>query len=165
MRYRTHRRIAVVTLLLTIGATACGSTTASPEDDECSPGSPNLAQGRAASASGFLPDRPPSLAVDGDPDTAWSAGEPPVQWLEIDLGTSLTVTCIRLLVSQSERGTTSHRINGGAHTNPGAQRGTLTSETENGQWLQLEGEWTFQFLRVTTETGPSSVSWSEVVVR
>lgn len=149
----------------TSDSTEAAPPDADPPETECSPDAPNLASGRTASASMSQPGQEPPLAVDDDPATAWSAGDFPVQWLEIDLGAPTAVRCIRLLVGQEQSGTTTHRINGGAHDNPGAERGTLTLDTADGQWLQLEGEWTFQFLRITTEAGPSWVSWYEVVVR
>lgn len=169
------KRVAITLMALALVATACtsvqgtdtttGATSSTRAPEVCSPELPDLAQGKPVIASMSLPDQPPDNAVDGDPDRAWGSGAPPEQWIEIDLGEPMTVTCVRIQVEQSETGRTIHRINGGAHTNPGRELATLDGETDNLQWLEIEGDWEFQFLRITTLESPSPVSWTEIEVR
>ncbi|CAN5654603.1 hypothetical protein BH24ACT5_BH24ACT5_16190 [soil metagenome] len=122
----------------------------------------NLALGAVVTASASLDDRPPSAAVDGDPDTGWGAGSGPEQWIEIDLGQERSVTCLRLLVDQFPAGPTVHRVTGGNHPDPGAELAVIDSTTEYGQWLELSGSWTVRYLRITTLASPSWVSWLEI---
>lgn len=139
---------------------------AGPEPSaECAPDRPNLASDKVVTASRTLPEHPLMNVVDGDLDTWWSSGEFPAQWIEIDLGESTKVSCIRLLTDQHPAGRTVHRINGGAHVDPGRELVTLDNDTDTLQWLQIEGDWEFQFLRITTLESPSWVSWREIVVR
>ncbi len=52
------------------------------------PGGPvNLALDAHVTASASIAGSEPDKAVDGDPDTIWSAGTGPPSWIEIDLGT------------------------------------------------------------------------------
>ena len=132
---------------------------------ECFPESPNLAVGKEATASMSAEDKPPSLAVDGDITTSWRSAALPEQWIEIDLGAAVQVRCVRIRIEQVGTGVTVHRVNGGAHVDPGRELATLEGVTTNGWWLEIEGDWEFQFLRVTTLEGESSVGWKEIQVR
>ena len=98
-----------------------------------------MAAGAQVSASISLGDRPPEFAVDGDVETGWGAGAGPEQWIELDLGQEYELVCVRLHTNQFPAGRTTHRINGGAHDNPGAELGVIDSETEYGEWLELAG--------------------------
>lgn len=129
---------------------------------KCQPTSENHARGGTVSASASLGDRPPGHAVDGDVDTGWGAGAGPEQWIEIDLGQERRLTCVRLLVDQYPAGRTVHRVNGGAHADPGAELGVIDSTTDYGQWIELPGSWSVRYLRITTLQSPSWVSWLEV---
>ena len=129
---------------------------------ECLASGENVAAGATVSASTSLGDRPPELAVDGDVDSGWGAGADPEQWIELDLGQEYELVCIRLLTDQFPAGRTTHRINGGAHNDPGAELGTIDSETEYGEWLELAGTWNVEFLRITTVESPSWVAWLEI---
>ena len=129
---------------------------------ECLASGENLAARALVSASTSLGDRPPELAVDGDVETGWGAGAGPEQWIELDLGQEYELVCVRLLTDQFPEGRTTHRINGGAHDNPGAELGVIDSETEYGQWLELSGTWNVEFLRITTVESPSWVAWLEI---
>jgi hypothetical protein len=70
----------------------------------------NLALGKPVSVSGALPDELPEMAVDGDPNTQWSSGGFPTQWIEIDLGTPSTIGEIRLTVGQWPEGEVLHQV-------------------------------------------------------
>jgi len=133
-----------------------------PEAASCTGQGSTLAIGAPATASSSLADRPAELAVDGDADTGWGAGADAEQWIEVDLGEPRDLTCIRLLVDQSPDGRTVHRINGGAHSDPGMELGVIDSVTSYGEWLELTGSWTVRYLRVTTVESPSWVAWLEL---
>ena len=132
---------------------------------ECAVGQTNLALNKEATASMSAEEKPPARVVDGDITTSWRSAALPEQWIEIDLGETVNVKCVRLRVEQVGTGATTHRINGGAHDNPGRELVTLEGVTHNGQWLQAQGDWEFQFLRVTTTDSQSSVGWMEIEVR
>ncbi|MGB7859554.1 MAG: amidohydrolase family protein [Acidimicrobiia bacterium] len=136
-----------------------------PDAAECAPDSVSLAAGRAVDTSAAAPDSPAEYAVDGDPDTHWGSADDAEQWIEIDLGASTRVTCVRLLTDQYPAGRTVHRVNGGDHPDPGRELATIEGSTDDVQWLQIEGDWEFRYLRVTTLVSPSWVSWREIVVR
>ena len=129
---------------------------------ECPISGENAAAGATVSASTSLGDRPPELAVDGDVETGWGAGADPEQWIELDLGQEYELVCVRLLTDQFPAGRTIHRINGGAHDNPGAELGVIDSETDYGEWVELGGTWNVEFLRITTLQSPSWVAWLEI---
>lgn len=148
--------------LLVIG---CVSADVVAPETECGLDAPNVALTRAATASEWLDEHRPSLAVDGSDETYWDAGAHAQQWIEIDLGESVAISCVRVRVHQDEGGESTHRINGGAHVNPGRELGTLEGQTEDRQWLQIEGQWEFQFLRITTLESASTVGWYEIEVR
>lgn len=138
---------------------------AQPEPEECGPEADNLAFGDAVTVSASEPDLPGEFAVDGDLDTHWGSGALPAQWIEVDLGEQTVVSCVRLLTDQFPAGFTVHRINGGDHPNPGRELATVEGLTDDQQWIQIEGDWEFRYLRVTTLESPSWVSWREIVVR
>jgi hypothetical protein len=129
---------------------------------ECLASGENVATGAQMSASMSLVDRPPELSVDGDVETGWGAGAGPEQWIELDLGQEYELVCLRLLTDQFPAGRTIHRINGGAHDDPGAELGIIDSETDYGEWLELAGAWNVRFIRVTTVDSPSWVAWLEI---
>ena len=145
--------------------TSAPEPSAQPEPEECMPESGNLARDKAVTSSASGPDLPGEHAVDGDPYTHWGAADFAVQWIEIDLGAPTAVACVRLLTDQYPAGVTVHRVNGGDHANPGQELGTIQGHTDDGQWLQIEGDWVIRYLRITTEESPSWVSWREIVVR
>ena len=128
----------------------------------CQPTGENLAIGAPVSASMSLVDRPPQGAVDDDQETGWGSGAGPEQWIEVDLGQEYEVRCLRVLIDQFPAGRTIHRINGGAHPDPGAELGLIDSVTDSGEWLELPGPWNIRYLRITTVESPSWVAWLEV---
>jgi hypothetical protein len=77
---------------------------------------PNLALGKPATASSSLAGSPPSIAVDGDANTAWNAGAYAPQWIEIDLGSAQRIAGISLLTEQLPDGYTVHDVLGKANT-------------------------------------------------
>ena len=157
------RRLTV--LVVALAATSCAPEDVASPEPSCGEGLANVAEGEA-SASSSLQGFGPDLAFDGDDRTAWSAefdqSEP---WIEIDLGETRKVVCVRLLSGGDEGDAATHRVNGGAHTNPGRELGTIVSPDRATGWFELEGEWEFRFLRVTTLSSTEPPSWYEIEVR
>ena len=144
-------------------ASSCVADEVAAPEPECGGGLANVALDEEASASTSTPASGPDLAFDGDEQTAWIAGSnEPNTWVEVDLGETRPVSCVRLLVGSDGADTGTHRVNGGAHANPGRELGTIDATSE---WIELEGDWEFRFLRVTTLSSTSPPSWSEIEVR
>ena len=110
------------------GRTGGQSASASP------PASGDLAAGRPASASSFTLSDPPAAAVDRNPATYWqSAANAFPQWLQVDLGSALTVSTVEMSLPPS-----------GART---ARTQTISiSGSENGtNYITIAGSRTYTF--------------------
>ena len=131
------------------------------------PTSGNLALGRSVNASRSEGGNPPEWAVDGNESTAWSAGDFPPQWIEIDLGAPADISAIRLLVTQYPEGATKHRVLAWGSGSQPVEVTFFSQVTTSGQWLVytpaqlLEG---IRFIRVETPVSPSWVGWVEIEV-
>jgi hypothetical protein len=129
----------------------------------------NLALGKTVRYSRAISGNEGPYAVDGDSGTLWSSGDDAPQWIELDLGQSLDIGTLRLLISQYPAGNTLHRVLG---KGPGASElfyelTRFDGPTEDGQWLQLTPAepWTgIQYIRVETVASPSWVAWREIEV-
>jgi hypothetical protein len=112
---------------------------------------------------------PPELAIDGDPRTAWNAGEYAPQWIEVDLGSPRSIEGISLLTAQSPKGETTHRVLAkAAPGEPYRVLHTFTGVTTDGQWLSYSPSTPWQgvrFLRVETIESPSWVAWREIRIQ
>lgn len=140
--------------------------------DPCKPSSfdffeNNLALGKPARASRSLPDYAPSKAVDGTFATWWGAGAPPPQWIEIDLGTPVTIRLIRLITSQSPEGETTHQILGGGTSEKLNALHEFRGRTADNQTLEFKPASPItgiRYVRVMTTQSPSWVAWREIEV-
>ncbi|HEX8745693.1 MAG TPA: discoidin domain-containing protein, partial [Pyrinomonadaceae bacterium] len=104
-------------------------------------------------------------AVDGNLSTAWVSGGNAPQWIQLDLGKAYTLSSVRLNVTQSPGGATTHQVYGGPAPDQLALLGTLSGTTQNGQWLTLESAAAnVRYLRVSTVSSPSWVGWTEIEV-
>ena len=129
----------------------------------------NLAFGRPVRASRIASGFDPSLAVDGDSGTLWSAGEFPTQWIEIDLEAPRNILEIRLIPSQYPAGNTVHRVfgKGPATSNQFILLYTFQEYTEDSQLLvytpseSWEG---YDTIRIETILSPSWVAWREIQI-
>jgi hypothetical protein len=127
----------------------------------------NLALGKVVSASGALPDQATEMAVDGDPNTQWSAGAFPPQWIEIDLGAAYDIGEIRLTVGQWPAGDTVHQLWVGASRDSLRQVHEFSGSEFDYDVLSyapatpLRG---IRYVRVATTESPSWVSWREIEV-
>ena len=128
----------------------------------------DLALGRPATASATLSGSPPGAAVDGSPETLWSAGTGPTQWIRIDLGKVPPVGAIvRLTVSQTPAGRTRHVLLGGP--NPASLRVLHVFDGSTADLdvltFQLATSMTnVRYLEVETTASPSWVAWREIEV-
>jgi hypothetical protein len=105
--------------------------------------------------------------VDGLPDTLWSAGAGPTQWVEIDLGQPRTVESIRLLVAQDPAGETTHVVSVRGVPGDWTELATLSGPTSDGHWLEVPLEQPLSGIRyigVETVASPSWVAWREISI-
>jgi hypothetical protein len=87
--------------------------------------------------------------VDGDEATSWVASNFPPQWLELDLGQETSVSRLRLKVTQTPAGATTHEITGGMTQGALTPLATLTGVTQSGQWLEATfADTSVRYLRV-----------------
>lgn len=106
-------------------------------------------------------------AVDNSLGTSWIANSGGSQWIEIDLGSSITVRKVRLLTEQSPSGNTVHEIYLGASPAPSTLVKTFTGSTTTGQWLDetfVTSPPSGRYLRVLTSTSPSWRAWREIEI-
>jgi hypothetical protein len=131
-------------------------------------GGDNLAFGKAATASSSIGGDTPDRAVDGDGDTVWNAGAGPPAWIEIDLGAGVSVSEVRLTVSQSPAGQTHHRVtcSGDGGANPVVLSDIQRSTDElDVLVVSVDVAATCRFIRIETLASPSWVAWREIEVR
>ena len=72
------------------------------------PERPNIALFGSVRASSGIQSA--SHVIDGDPETSWTSGVYPVQWLEVTFDRFYLVDRIEMVVAQSPAGETSHQI-------------------------------------------------------
>jgi hypothetical protein len=117
--------------------------------------------------SASLPDQTPEMAVDGDTNTQWSAGEFPTQWIEIDLGAGYSIGEIRLTIGQWPEGNTVHQLWVGASLDSLQKVAEFTDYTYDYDVLSFTPPSPLQnvrFVRVVTTDSLSWVSWREIEV-
>jgi hypothetical protein len=139
--------------------------------DPCAWGSlaHDLARGRPAAASAWLPGDPPAGAFDGTGITKWNSGDGPPQWIRVDLAGPATLTSVQLHVSQYPDGATTHRIYGRGPTGTETLLAELSGTTHDGEWLTATppsfGAWSgVTAVRVETTASPSWVAWWDIRV-
>ncbi|MFQ5555305.1 MAG: amidohydrolase family protein [Acidimicrobiia bacterium] len=141
----------------TVAAAAmCGFDPAPP-----TPTTGNMALGAATAASASLADDAQALAVDGETGTSWTAGSGPVQWFEVDLGSSRDIGGVRLTVDQFPPGPTVHVVE-----IDGVEIHTFAGDTVIDDVLEVffESPTMGRRVRVTTVESPSWVAWREIEV-
>jgi len=127
----------------------------------------DLALGKPVEVSAALPDQTAQMAVDGDPNTQWSAGAFPTQYIQIDLGASYTIGEIRLTVGQWPAGQTVHQLWVGANLDAMQLVYEFSGQEFDFDILSyatptpLEN---IRYVRVVTTESPSWVSWREIEV-
>jgi hypothetical protein len=127
----------------------------------------NLALGKTVEASEALPDQTAQMAVDGDPNTQWSAGAFPSQWIEIDLGAAYSIGEIRLTVGQWPAGQTTHQVWVGASRDAMQQAFEFSGRTHDFDvldYVPATALVNIRYVRIVTTSSPSWVSWREIEV-
>lgn len=127
----------------------------------------NLALGMHPVASRFLPDQPPSGAVDGTTSQWWGAGDFAPQWIQIDLGQRFSIGLIRLVIAQSPAGRTEHQVWVGSTLDQLSLLHTFEDVTVDSQVLEFTPENPVEdvrYMRVVTRESPSWVGWREIEV-
>lgn len=125
----------------------------------------NLALQRPAIASSTYQALTPDKAVDGVEATSWNSGGSLPCWIEIDLGSDIPLTCLRLLPAMTPNGLVSHQITG--RTSGGTTVGLasyfgLASTNVWMQWTNLASNTPVRYLRVNTTTNASWTAWYEI---
>ncbi len=127
----------------------------------------NLALNKPVRVSESLADQTPEMAVDGDPNTQWSAGAFPTQWIEIDLGAPYSIGEIRLTVGQWPSGQTVHQVWVGASQ----QTMKMVQEFKGNEFDYDVLSYkpgspltNIRYVRIVTTESPSWVSWREIEV-
>lgn len=128
----------------------------------------NMALNKPVRVSRSLNENPPGMAVDGDFNNWWGAGDGPPQWIEIDLQTQATVEAFRLAISQFPEGQTVHRLEVKSARNDSYHRvhefRGFTRDTEVLEFIPAVPLEDVRFVRVETTSSPSWVAWREIVV-
>ena len=127
----------------------------------------NLALGKQVTVSAALPDQSPQMAVDGDLITQWSAGEYPMQWIEIDLGSPASIGEIRLTVGQWPAGDTVHELWVGASHETMLKVHEFSGNEYDFDVLSFTPKTPLngiRYVRLVTTESPSWVSWREIEV-
>jgi len=100
----------------------------------------NVALGATVSASSSGSDGPVSHLIDNDLSTSWNSGDFPPAHIEIDLGQTMELTEIRLLVGQQPAGVTKHVIQLKGANGSYEPVHTFAQHTQNGDWLVYQFE-------------------------
>lgn len=125
-----------------------------------------------ADASGSYQTFTPDKAIDGDSSTYWSAGGVAPQWIHLDLKQPKTISTIKLKVSQSPAGLTSHDVYAGPDWPGRVLVKSFNQSTANGDQLvadfnppltNVQHVWVFSnAVSGRANPSPSWVSWYEI---
>jgi hypothetical protein len=108
---------------------------------------------------------PATNVNDGDIKTPWSAAGPAPQWIQLDFGEESSVSKVRLNVSQTPPGLTTHEVYGGPTPDQLKLLGTLEGTTQDSQWIELSVSATnVRYLKIATVKSPSWIAWREIEV-
>lgn len=126
----------------------------------------NVAPDGSATAAASLPGESPADAIDGDPDTQWSAGAEAPQHLEVDLGSDRKVREIHLLAAQFPDGETHHRLLLAGQDGVFEVVKVFEGPTADGDLLVFHPAEPVdaRYIRVETVSSPSWVAWREIAV-
>jgi hypothetical protein len=128
---------------------------------------PNLALNKPVQVSAAMPDAAAALAVDGNPETIWNSGQDAHQWIQIDLGQPVSISSIRLTVSQFPEGPTTHQVWVGADPNMLKLVHEFSGVTKDPEVLTFSPATNLnevRFVRILTQSSPSWVAWREIEV-
>jgi hypothetical protein len=144
---------------------------------DTSPPTSNQLKPVAVTASNTSPGSSPSYAVDGDPNTGWSSGGSPTQWIELDLGRLVAIGKVGFIAEQTSSGTLNISISVGADHSSMHTVWTGDVDSYDGKQFSESILWNgsnaamgdpagnIRFVRITTNSTPgSSVAWREISV-
>lgn len=121
----------------------------------------------SVTASTYLPESPPSKAIDGDIETIWNSGAGPEQWIQIDLGQPAIVSAIRLVISQYPQGETVHQLWAGNEANSLTLIHEFRGFTTEPNTLEFQPSpplTDIRYIKVLTTQSPSWVAWREIEI-
>ncbi|WP_158502140.1 discoidin domain-containing protein [Vitiosangium sp. GDMCC 1.1324] len=126
--------------------------------------SPLPVYGVAASSS--YPGYAPQNAVDGNPSTMWNAGTTGTAqpFLQLDLGSEISLSRLELVVSQYPSGATTHQLVGYTNSWVAVNLGSFSGYTYEGLTLvvNVTNPTPVRWVRIVTTYDPSWVAWFEV---
>jgi hypothetical protein len=116
-------------------------------------------------ASRTIDEMVPPRVLDGDTATHWGAGSHPPQWIQLDLGEETSISEVRLCISQTPDGPTTHEVYAGATPEQLKLIGTLAATTQDNQWIELSASANnVRYVKILTVNSPSWVGWREIEV-
>lgn len=127
----------------------------------------NIAAHKQVSASSRTATEPAENSVDEDPETIWNSGAGPEQWIQVDLGSTATITQIRMTIAQYPSGETIHQIFAGATSSDIKLVHEFNGSTSDSQVLEFIPNSPItgvQFIKILTTKSPSWVAWKEIEV-
>jgi RHS repeat-associated protein len=126
-----------------------------------------VSQNMSATASNSHETSSPSMAVDGDLNSAWNAGGHAPHWIEIDLGHERSISTLRLYVAQLPAGRTVHEVQVAGDDRDFETKHIFDGQTDNGDIL----EYSFcpyldsvRYIKISTTLSPSWVAWYEIEI-
>lgn len=133
--------------------------------NSANPTGPKLTINTVTASNSGTTNAAPANTIDGDLKTQWSSAGPAPQWIQLDLGEESSVSKLRLNVSQTPTGPTTHQIYGGSTPDNLKLLGTLDGVTQEGQWLELPLQANnVRYLKIATVKSPSWIAWREIEV-
>jgi hypothetical protein len=175
-------KTATVTVTDTAGISKTASCTASvtisvtpPPPPPPPPSAAPISRGKSVTASNQLSDSPASNAVDGDTTTIWNSGKftsstfgGGPQWITIDLGTTYSISEVKLTFVQTPAGFSTNYIYGSVD----GSTWTLLFSWYNSWTFDLQvvdynlptASAAVRYVKVTTTDSPSWVAWRDIDV-
>lgn len=117
-------------------------------------------------AEGAAYNMTPEKAVDGNPATAWSSGDFPTDWIELDLGKSRTVTGMQMLSGHFPAGNETFQIYTGSTPNPTTLAYSSATYIDPGDTLNVTfsaAQPNTRYIRIVTTASNSWVSWIDLL--
>ncbi len=127
----------------------------------------NVALGKPAYASSSWYNAPPGNAFDGDWNSPWNSGGYAPAWIYVDLKRNYNLSLIKLIVSQTPEGETTHNIYISQDATNWTFVKTLSGYTKDSQILIEDFTpplLNVRYVKVETVSSPSWISWWEIEI-